>query len=38
LPDRLIEHGDPNAQKKAFNLDAEGIARTVQALLAETRS
>ena len=35
LPDQPIEHGDPNAQKKAFGLDAEGIARAVQALLAE---
>jgi 1-deoxy-D-xylulose-5-phosphate synthase len=38
LPDQLIEHGDPAAQKRAFGLDAEGIARAVQTLLAETRS
>jgi len=38
LPDQPIEHGDPTAQKQAFGLDAEGIARAVQALLAETRS
>jgi 1-deoxy-D-xylulose-5-phosphate synthase len=38
LPDQLVEHGDPAAQKHAFGLDAEGIARAVQALLAETRS
>jgi 1-deoxy-D-xylulose-5-phosphate synthase len=38
LPDQLVEHGDPVAQKRAFGLDAEGIARAVQALLAETRS
>jgi 1-deoxy-D-xylulose-5-phosphate synthase len=38
LPDQLIEHGDPVAQKRAFGLDAEGIARAVQTLLAETRS
>ena len=30
LPDRLIEHGDPNEQKAAFGLDAAGIARAVQ--------
>jgi len=38
LPDQPIEHGDPTAQKKAFGLDAEGIARAVQGLLAETPS
>jgi 1-deoxy-D-xylulose-5-phosphate synthase len=35
LPDRAIEHGDPGAQKAAIGLDAEGIARAVQALLAQ---
>jgi 1-deoxy-D-xylulose-5-phosphate synthase len=34
LPDRLIEHGDPAVQKAGFGLDAEGIARAVQSLLA----
>jgi 1-deoxy-D-xylulose-5-phosphate synthase len=38
LPDQLVEHGDPAAQKHAFGLDAEGIAGAVQSLLAETRS
>jgi 1-deoxy-D-xylulose-5-phosphate synthase len=38
LPDQVVEHGDPAAQKRAFGLDAEGIARAVQALLSESRS
>jgi 1-deoxy-D-xylulose-5-phosphate synthase len=38
LPDQVVEHGDPAAQKQVFGLDAEGIARAVQALLAESRS
>jgi 1-deoxy-D-xylulose-5-phosphate synthase len=38
LPDQPVEHGDPAVQKQAFGLDAEGIARAVQSLLAGTRS
>jgi len=34
LPDRPVEHGDPEQQKAAFGLDPDGIARAVQSLLA----
>jgi 1-deoxy-D-xylulose-5-phosphate synthase len=37
LPDRLLEHGDPAAQKAALGLDAEGIVRAVQALRSAPR-
>jgi 1-deoxy-D-xylulose-5-phosphate synthase len=33
VPDRLIEHGDPERQQRALGLDAEGIARAVRELL-----
>jgi len=33
VPDRLIEHGDPDAQQHDLGLDAEGIARAVRELL-----
>jgi 1-deoxy-D-xylulose-5-phosphate synthase len=34
LPDRLIEHGDPAAQKSGLGLDAEGVVQAVLALRA----
>jgi 1-deoxy-D-xylulose-5-phosphate synthase len=33
VPDRLIEHGDPDAQQHALGLDTEGIVRAVRELL-----
>ena len=33
VPDRVVEHGDPGAQRAAFGLDAAGIERAVQELL-----
>jgi 1-deoxy-D-xylulose-5-phosphate synthase len=33
VPDRVVEHGDPAAQRAAFGLDAAGIERAVAALL-----
>jgi 1-deoxy-D-xylulose-5-phosphate synthase len=38
VPDRLVEHGDPAAQRQAFGLDAAGIARAVRDLLETRRS
>ena len=37
IPDVLIEHGDPDAQQHAVDLDAAGIARAVRALVARSR-
>jgi 1-deoxy-D-xylulose-5-phosphate synthase len=33
VPDAVIEHGDPVAQRARFGLDAEGIAAAVRELL-----
>jgi len=33
IPDRLVEQGDPDAQRSALGLDAPGIARAVETLL-----
>ncbi len=38
LPNRAIEHGDPNAQRSEFGLDAEGVARVASELLRGTRA
>jgi 1-deoxy-D-xylulose-5-phosphate synthase len=35
VPDRLVEHGNPDAQKAELGLCAEGIARAVRELLGE---
>ncbi len=32
IPDRLIEHGNPDKQRAALGLDAEGIARALREL------
>jgi 1-deoxy-D-xylulose-5-phosphate synthase len=37
IPDRIVEHGKPEAQRAAFGLDADGIVAAVEALL-ERRS
>jgi 1-deoxy-D-xylulose-5-phosphate synthase len=34
VPDRIVEHGKPEAQLASFGLDAAGIAAAVEALLA----
>jgi 1-deoxy-D-xylulose-5-phosphate synthase len=33
VPDRVVEHGDPGAQRAAFGLDPAGIERAAQELL-----
>jgi 1-deoxy-D-xylulose-5-phosphate synthase len=33
VPDRPVEHGDPDAQRAGFGLDRDGIALAVRALL-----
>ena len=33
VPDRVVEHGDPGAQRASFGLDPAGIAGAAQALL-----
>jgi 1-deoxy-D-xylulose-5-phosphate synthase len=33
IPDRLVEHGDPDATRARLGLDAAGIARAARALL-----
>ena len=33
VPDQMIEHGDPKAQRAALGLDSAGIARAVRELL-----
>jgi len=33
VPDRVVEHGDPGAQRAVFGLDPAGIERAVQELL-----
>ncbi len=38
VPDHLVEHGDPDAQKAALGLDCEGIARAVRDLLQKDAS
>ena len=38
IPDRLVEHGDPGAQRARFGLDSAGIARAVRELLGRTPS
>jgi 1-deoxy-D-xylulose-5-phosphate synthase len=37
VPDLLIEHGNPDAQRAALGLDAEGIARALRELAAASR-
>jgi 1-deoxy-D-xylulose-5-phosphate synthase len=37
VPDRLIEHGNPDKQRHALGLDAEGIARALHELSTATR-
>jgi 1-deoxy-D-xylulose-5-phosphate synthase len=37
IPDRLVEHGNPDKQRAALGLDAEGIARTLRELAETTR-
>ena len=37
LPDRLIEHGDPQATLSTLGLDTAGIARAVASLVGEAR-
>jgi 1-deoxy-D-xylulose-5-phosphate synthase len=34
VPDRLVEHGDPGAIRREIQLDRDGIANAVRALLA----
>ena len=34
IPDRLIEHGDPNEIRRELDLDRVGIANAVRSLLA----
>jgi 1-deoxy-D-xylulose-5-phosphate synthase len=34
IPDRIVEHGDPDAIKRELGLDAAGIAAAIRALLA----
>ena len=34
IPDRIVEHGDPDAVKRELGLDAAGIAAAIRALLA----
>jgi 1-deoxy-D-xylulose-5-phosphate synthase len=38
IPDRLIEHGDPKAQRAALGLDAPGIAAAVRELVGRSRA
>jgi 1-deoxy-D-xylulose-5-phosphate synthase len=38
IPDRLVEHGDPGAQRARLGLDSAGIARAVRELLGRTPS
>ena len=38
VPDQVVEHGDPGAQRAAFGLDPAGIERAAQELLEGTRS
>ncbi len=38
VPDLLVEHGDPGAQKASFGLSSEGIAAAVRELLGKTPS
>jgi len=33
IPDQIVEHGSPDAQRAAFGLDAAGIARAVRDLI-----
>jgi len=33
IPDQIVEHGSPDAQRAAFGLDAAGIARAVRDLV-----
>jgi 1-deoxy-D-xylulose-5-phosphate synthase len=35
IPDRIVEHGDPDAIKRELGLDATGIAAAIRALLAD---
>jgi 1-deoxy-D-xylulose-5-phosphate synthase len=37
VPDRVVEHGDPGAQRAAFGLDPQGIERAVLELLGVAR-
>jgi 1-deoxy-D-xylulose-5-phosphate synthase len=37
VPDRLIEHGNPDKQRAALGLDAGGIARALREVAAATR-
>jgi 1-deoxy-D-xylulose-5-phosphate synthase len=37
LPDRLIEHGNPDKQRAALGLDAGGIARALREMASATR-
>jgi 1-deoxy-D-xylulose-5-phosphate synthase len=37
IPDRLVEHGDPDALKRSLGLDAVGIANAVRELLRNAR-
>ena len=38
IPDRLMEHGDPQAQRAGLGLDSAGIARAVRELLGRSPS
>jgi 1-deoxy-D-xylulose-5-phosphate synthase len=35
IPDRIVEHGDPDAIKRELGLDASGITAAIRALLAD---
>ena len=37
VPDRLVEHGNPDKQRAALGLDAEGIARALREMATSTR-
>ncbi len=36
VPDRVVEHGDPGAQRAEFGLDAQGVADAARALIARS--